>query len=252
MDFMGPLPIDSNTDCILSITDRLGADIRIIPTKINITAEDLALLFFDHWYCENGLPDNIACDRDKLFVSKFWKALTKLTGVKLKMSMSYHPETDGSSERSNKTINQMLHYHVKRNQKGWVQALPWIRFQIMNTVNASTGYSGFQLHLGRSPRIIPPIVPSTLPDELADAGRTATSIINTLADDVADACDNLLLSKISQTHYASTARNAKPHFDIGEMVMLSTTNHRHEYKKKGEKHVAKFLPRWDGLLYCGR
>ncbi|KIM79776.1 hypothetical protein PILCRDRAFT_73731 [Piloderma croceum F 1598] len=75
----------------------------------------------------------------------------------------------------------------------------------MNTVNASTGYSGFQLHLGRSPQIIPPIVPSTLPDDLADAGRTATSIINTLADDVANARDNLLLSKISQTHYASTA-----------------------------------------------
>jgi hypothetical protein len=62
MDFIGPLPLDGNSDCILSITDRLGADVRIIPTKINISAEDLALLFFDHWYCENGLPDNIACD----------------------------------------------------------------------------------------------------------------------------------------------------------------------------------------------
>jgi hypothetical protein len=151
MDFIGPLLIDSNTDCILSITDHLSADIWIIPTKINITTEDLALLFFDHWYCENSLPDDIACDCNKLFVSKFWKVLTKLTGVKLKMSTSYHPETDRSSERSNKTINQMLHYHVKRNQKGWVRALPQIRFQIMNMVNASTGYSGFQLHLGRSP-----------------------------------------------------------------------------------------------------
>jgi hypothetical protein len=151
MDFIGPLLIDSNADCILSITDCLSADIRIIPTKMNITAEDLALLFFDNWYCENGLLDDIACDRDKLFVSKFWKALTKLTGVKLKMSTSYHPETDGSSKRSNKTINQMLCYYIKRNQKGWVQVLPWIHFQIMNTVNTSTSYSGFQLHLGHSP-----------------------------------------------------------------------------------------------------
>jgi len=85
-----------------------------------------------------------------------------------------------------------------------------------------------------------------LPKELADAGQTATSIINTLTDDVADARDNLLLSKISQTHYASTARNPDPHFIIGENVMLSTTNRRHEYKKRGEKRVAKFLPRWDG------
>jgi hypothetical protein len=67
----------------------------------------------------------------------------------------------------------------------------------MNIVNASTSYSRFQLHLGRSPQVIPPIVPSSLPKELADAGQTATSIINMLMDDVTDAHDNLLLSKIS-------------------------------------------------------
>jgi hypothetical protein len=130
----------------------------------------------------------------------------------------------------------------------------------MNTVNASTGYTGFQLHLGRSPQIILPIIPSTLPADLADAGQTPTSVINTLANDVANAHDNLLLSKISQTHYASTARNPDPLFNIGEMVMLSTTNRRHEYKKKGEKQYLideiidshkhsrgyQFLVRWVG------
>jgi len=113
MDFIGPLPIDESYDCILTITDRLGSDIRIIPTKTTVTAEELAVVFFDNWYCKNGLPSDIVCDRDKLFVSRFWQALTKLTGVKMKMSSSYHPETDGSSERSNKTVNQMLRYHVR-------------------------------------------------------------------------------------------------------------------------------------------
>lgn len=112
MDFIGPLPLDKGHDCILSITDHLGADVCIIPTNIDINAEDLALLFFNNWYCENRLSANIVCDRDKLFVSCFWKALTKITGVKLKMSSTYHPEMDGASKRSNKTINQMLRYHV--------------------------------------------------------------------------------------------------------------------------------------------
>jgi hypothetical protein len=112
MDFVGPLPLDKGYDCILSITDRLGSDVRIIPTNINIIAQDLAVVFFDNWYCENGLPADIVCDHDKLFVSQFWKALTMLTGMKLKMSTAYHLETDGSSERSNKTVNQMLRYHV--------------------------------------------------------------------------------------------------------------------------------------------
>jgi len=112
MDFVGPLPLDNNFDCLLTITDRLGADICIVPTKTDLTAEELAVVFFDNWYCENGLPTSIVCDHDKLFISHFWKALTKLTGVTLKMSSTYHPETDSTSEGSNKTVNQLLRYHV--------------------------------------------------------------------------------------------------------------------------------------------
>jgi hypothetical protein len=62
MDFIGPLRPDAGYDCILTITDRLGADIRIIPTWMDIGAEALAVLFFDHWFCENGLPLEIVSD----------------------------------------------------------------------------------------------------------------------------------------------------------------------------------------------
>jgi hypothetical protein len=65
MDFIGPLPVDQGFDCILTITDRLNSDIQIVPTTINITAPDLAILFFNHWYCENGLPLEIISDRDQ-------------------------------------------------------------------------------------------------------------------------------------------------------------------------------------------
>jgi hypothetical protein len=68
MDFVGPLPLDELYDCILTITNRPGSDIRIIPTRTNITAEELAILFFNNWYCENSLPSNTICDHDKLFV----------------------------------------------------------------------------------------------------------------------------------------------------------------------------------------
>lgn len=112
IDFIGPLPLDGGFNCIVTFTDRLGSDIQIIPTRTNITAPELALLFFNHWFCENGLPLDIVSDRDKLFVSAFWKALHKLTGVKLKMSTAFHPQTDGTSERTNKTVNQAIRYHV--------------------------------------------------------------------------------------------------------------------------------------------
>jgi hypothetical protein len=246
MDFIGPLKPDEGFDAILTITDRLGADIRIIPTQINICAEDLAVLFFNHWFCENGLPSEIISNRDKLFVSRFWKALTALCGVTLKMLSSYHPQTDGSSEQTNKTVNQSLCYHVEHSQKGWVRALPRIRFAMMNTVNASTGFSGFQLHLGRSPRLIPPMVPTDLPDNLRSAAPTAEDVISQIRTDVMEAQDNLLQAKIFQEHYANSNCADKFVYHVNDQVILSTFNRRREYHKKGDKRVAKFFPRWDG------
>jgi len=231
MDFIGPLPHDEEFDCILSMTDCLGSDVRIIPTRIDITAEELAILFFNHWYCENVLPKEIISDRDKLFVSKFWRALRKLTGVKLKLSSVYHPKTDGSSERSNKTINQCIRYHVRHNQKGWVHALPRIHFDIMNSVNASTGFSNFQIHLSLSPRLIPPIVPASLVSPVSNNSDAmhAKEVIKMIQTDVTEAKDNLIQAKVFQTFYANQNRSPKIPFKIGDKVMLSTLHRRQEF-----------------------
>ena len=120
----------------------------MIPTTATLTAEQLANIFFEKWYCENGLPLDIVSDHDKLFVSHFWKALHELTGIKLKMSSGYHPETDGASEQTNKTVIQCLQFRVEHDQKGWAEALPKVRFDIMNTINKSMGFSPFQLRFG--------------------------------------------------------------------------------------------------------
>ena len=126
LDFIGPLPLDNDLDCILTITDCLNSDIHILPTKTTLTAEELAILFFDNWYCENSLPLDIVSEQDKLFISKFWKYLMHLTGVKHKYS-SYHPQSNGggfASKRTNKTVNQCICFHIKQNQTSWAKALP--------------------------------------------------------------------------------------------------------------------------------
>ena len=119
-NFIRPLPEDEGKNFIITFTDRLGSDIQLVTSRTDITAEKLVYLFFDNWYCENGLPTEIISDWDKLFTSRFWKALHKLSGVKLKMSTAYHLEMDGASERTNKTVNQALHYRIEWNQLGWV------------------------------------------------------------------------------------------------------------------------------------
>jgi len=182
-------------------------------------------------------------DRDKIWLSAFWKALQRLSGVRMALSSSYHPETDGASERTNKTLNQSIRFYVDRQQHGWVQVLPRIRFALMNTVNASTGFSGFQLRLGRSPRVVPPLHKSPeLEGDAIDAGR----VIEQLRVDTMEAQDSLLQSKISQAHQMNKGRAPDFNLKAGDRVWLTTKNRRREYMQKGKGRVAKFVPRFDG------
>ena len=71
MDFIGLLPEDNGFNCILMMTDQLNTNIQIVTTRTDITVPDLAAIFFNRWYCENGLPLKIVSDHDKLFMSKF-------------------------------------------------------------------------------------------------------------------------------------------------------------------------------------
>jgi hypothetical protein len=71
LDFVGPLPEDEGCNCILTLTDRLGSDICLIPTRTDISTAHLASIFFNEWYCENGLPLELISDHDKLFILKF-------------------------------------------------------------------------------------------------------------------------------------------------------------------------------------
>jgi len=245
IDFIGPLPPNEGFDSIITMTDHLGADIRIVPSHNDLTAEKFAVIFFDHWYCENSLPADIVSDRDKLFISKFWKALTKLTGVKLKMSSLYHPETDGASERSNKTVNQALRFHVERNQRGWVRALPRVRFDMLNTINASTGFTGFQLKTGHSPRVIPLLVPLVNTEDSSDID-CALRVLKQLDDDVREAKDNLLEAKVSQATHLNRHCGKEVTYMEKDHVMLSTLHWRREYLQKDNKRVAKFMLRYDG------
>ncbi|KAI0073923.1 hypothetical protein K474DRAFT_1567221, partial [Panus rudis PR-1116 ss-1] len=108
----------------------------------------------------------------------------------------------------------------------------------MNTVNASTGFSPFQLHIGRSPRLIPPL--TVLPsDELTSHDIDARRLIDNLEHDVLEAQDNLFLAKSNQAHQADKHRSAETVFNVGDRVLLSTFHRRREYLQRGQSRVAK-------------
>jgi hypothetical protein len=102
------------------------------------------------------------------------------------------------------------------------------------------GYSPFQLKYGRSLRIVQPLVDT--PPQPSRKHISAREVITRVTQDVAEAKDNLMVAKISQSYHANKYRKDDPEYEIGDSVMLSILNRRKEHKKKGEKRVAKFMP----------
>lgn len=82
--------------------------VHLVPGRINYTAKEVAELVFAEVYKHHGLPKSIVSDRDALLTSTFWTCLKQLIGVEQHLSSTYHPQTDGSTERVNHTIGHML------------------------------------------------------------------------------------------------------------------------------------------------
>ena len=221
MDFVGPLPESSNRDgsfdSITVVICLLTSMVHLIPSRINYNATQLAELMFEHIYKLHGLPKNIISDRDVLFTSTFWKQLHRLVGTKLRLSSAYHPQSDGSTERANRTITQMLRQCVDPSQKDWVAKLPAIEFAINSARSESTGFAPFFLNFGRMPRNMLWTTASVteFPSVREFAMQKKLAIMA--------AHDSILSARIKQTRDANRKRRAAP-FQKGELVYLSTQN----------------------------
>ena len=221
MDFVGPLPESGNRDgffdSITVVICLLTSMVHLIPSRTNYNASQLAELMFEQIYKLHGLPKNIISDRDVLFTSTFWRQLHRLIGTKLKLSSAYHPQSDGSTERANRTITQMLRQCVSMNQKDWVTRLPAIEFAINSARSESTGFAPFFLNFGRMPRTM---LWTHEPSTEFPAVRTF-ALQKKLA--VMAAHDSVLSARIKQTRDANRKRREVP-FKTGELVYLSSKN----------------------------
>ncbi len=123
MDFMVNLPPSRGFDAIMVVVDRFSEMTYFIPTKDSAMAQETGRLLFTHMFKHHGLPKNIVSNRNPKFMSKFWRALWKRMGSKLKMSTSFRPQTNGQTERVNFVIQQSLRNYVATNQQDWVDHL---------------------------------------------------------------------------------------------------------------------------------
>ena len=95
MDFINALPVSLGMSTILIMVDRLSKYIHLRALPANFTTAKVAELFVEIVVKHHGFPKSIVSDCDPVFVSTFWRLLFELSGTKLSMSSSYHPQTDG-------------------------------------------------------------------------------------------------------------------------------------------------------------
>ena len=237
MDFITQLPpTKSHFDAITVFVDRLTKRAHFAPCKTTDKAPDVANIFLREIFRQHGLPQSIVSDRDSKFTSKFWQALSKVLRMDLKMSSSYHPETDGQTERMNRTLEDMLRHYTSYRQDNWDELLPVVEFAYNDAINSSTRKSPFFADVGRNPTSFNFPNPQTN----VAAVEELTNRLNELRTDIREALEK---AQKRQAEYANQRRR-EVEFEVGDNVLINLNLINPDvYKNSPSK---KLLPRFGG------
>jgi transposase InsO family protein len=128
--------------------------VYLVPTQTTAKAIDIAWLYLCEVVQLYGLPKSIVSDRDTKFISKFWKELHRIMGMKLMMSTAYHPQMDGATEHAIHQVLQVLRSLIKPDQTNWADQCPMVEFTMNLTISSTMEFAPFELNYGWMPTIM--------------------------------------------------------------------------------------------------
>ncbi|GJZ43715.1 putative reverse transcriptase domain-containing protein [Tanacetum coccineum] len=138
IDFVTKLPkMATGQDTIWVIVDRLTKSAHFLPMREDDSLEKLTRQYLKEVVSRHGVPVSIIFDRDGKFTSHFLRSLHKALGTQLDMSTSYHPQSDGQSERTIQTLEDMLRACIFDFGKGWDRHLPLVEFSYNNSYDTN-------------------------------------------------------------------------------------------------------------------
>ena len=150
MDFVVSLPRTSRgCDSIWVVVDRLTKSAHFIPINITYPLKKLTELYISEIVRLHGIPSSIVSDRDPRFTSRFWESLHKALGTKLRVSSAYHPQTDGQTEQTIQSLEDLLRACILEQGGSWDSFLPLIEFTYNNSFHSSIGMAPFEALYGR-------------------------------------------------------------------------------------------------------
>lgn len=217
MDFITKLPkMSTGYDTIWVIVDRLTKSAHFLPIKETDEMNTLAQLYLKEIVTRHGVSISIISDRDSRFTSHFWKSLQKALGTKLDMSTTYHPQTDGKTERTIQTLEDMLRACVIDFRKGWDKHLPLIEFSYNNSYHTNIKAAPFEALYGRKCRS--PVCWA----EVGDIQITGPELIHETTEKIVRIKQRLQTTRDRQKSYADVRRKPMD-FQVGDRVMLKVS-----------------------------
>ena len=237
MDLITKLPrTKKGHDAIWVVVDRLTKSAHFLPIREDLSADKLAKIYVDEIVSRHGVPLNIISDRDARFSSRFWRTMQSAMGTQLHLSSAYHPQTDGQSERTIQTLEDMLRACVIDFGGSWDSHLPLIEFSYNNSYHSSINMAPFEALYGRKCRS------PVCWNEIGEAQLTGPELILETTDKVKKIRENLQTARSRQKCYAD--RRRKPlEFQVGDHVLLKVSPWKGviRFGKKG-----KLAPRYVG------
>ncbi|GKB68932.1 putative reverse transcriptase domain-containing protein [Tanacetum coccineum] len=217
MDFVTKLPKSwQGYDTIWVIVDRLTKSAIFTPMRETNFMDKLARMYLKEVVTRHGIPVSIICDRDLRFASNFWRSLQKALGTNLDMSIAYHPQTDGQSNRTIQTLEDMLRACVIDFGNGWVRHLPLVEFSYNNSYHPSIKAAPFEALYGG--KCHSPVCWA----EVGQVQLIGPEMVQETTEKVIQIKQRIQDARDRQKSYANLKR--KPiEFQVGDRVMLKVS-----------------------------
>ena len=229
IDFLGPFPKSSSQNQYIIVLTDYGTRWAEAKAVRNATAESVAKFLIESIFLKHGFPKQIVSDRGSQFLSNLVTSLLKELNVKHTPSTSFHPQTNGLTERFNKTLTDILSMYTSKSQNDWDKYIPYALFSYNTSVQASTNETPFKLVYARDP-ILPIDITLDIP-----TNPNTRQLITKIRKEVKDRLERVHLEQAA--HYNANRRETD--YSEGELVLV--------YKPLREVGKStKLLHKWGG------